>query len=112
MVSILIFRYRILYTVFGIRRGVNEWGFVLYYGKGHQIFGIYFFFTFPHLLQAPLHVYVCLALLQYHSEKLMELERAEILEFLAKLPPTPIEKVTNLAVSVCEDVLSRKLLVV
>eukprot|EP01061_Rhynchopus_euleeides_P007097 TRINITY_DN16075_c0_g1_i2.p1 TRINITY_DN16075_c0_g1~~TRINITY_DN16075_c0_g1_i2.p1 ORF type:complete len:330 (+),score=122.58 TRINITY_DN16075_c0_g1_i2:52-990(+) len=58
----------------------------------------------------PLHVYVCLALLQFHSERLMELERAEILEFLSKLPPSPMEKVTNLAFSLREDVLSRRLL--
>eukprot|EP01063_Lacrimia_lanifica_P000567 TRINITY_DN10302_c0_g1_i1.p1 TRINITY_DN10302_c0_g1~~TRINITY_DN10302_c0_g1_i1.p1 ORF type:complete len:354 (+),score=141.65 TRINITY_DN10302_c0_g1_i1:112-1062(+) len=57
-----------------------------------------------------LHVYVCLALLQVHSERLMELEKTEILEFLHRLPSSPMEKVIALAFSIREDVLSRGIL--
>eukprot|EP01060_Flectonema_neradi_P022945 TRINITY_DN31160_c0_g1_i1.p1 TRINITY_DN31160_c0_g1~~TRINITY_DN31160_c0_g1_i1.p1 ORF type:complete len:328 (+),score=62.39 TRINITY_DN31160_c0_g1_i1:67-984(+) len=59
---------------------------------------------------ASLHVYVCLALLQSHSEKLMELERTGMLELLNKLPPCPIDKIVNLAFSIREDVQARGLL--
>ncbi|KAJ9440948.1 GTPase-activating protein gyp1 [Diplonema papillatum] len=57
-----------------------------------------------------LHIYVCLALLQIYSERLMELERTGILKLLNNLPPSPMQKVINLARSIREDVLSRELL--
>lgn len=47
-----------------------------------------------------LHVYVCLAILHLHQELLLEMEYAQILGFLHKLPPMNMDKVVTIAYAI------------
>jgi len=57
-----------------------------------------------------LHIYVCLAILNSHSEDLLELESAEITAFLARLPVMNMDQIIMHAYNLREKVIALKLL--
>eukprot|EP00906_Rhabdomonas_costata_P037191 RCo052288 len=55
----------------------------------------------------PLHAYVCLALLQQHCEKLLDMDGGEIVRYLQKLPTCNVDMVIRSAYNIREEVRSR-----